>query len=429
MKKILYLIITLFLAVGLGLAAYAYHEKQMQKQIASAVITEKKKQLDGPEMKSIKVLKVGNKQFYYLAPLKDNSSFYKENLPLSLYQNLSDKKEIIFIKPEFKDTPLNKVKKVFIHQITYKKELFKLTKKSDKIISSYHLKSDYSQFKVTDLVNGHIDRIAQEIKKLDPEAVFDPSIMGRLSERKGKLSDTLLINEKGIIVQDKKIIPFQNLFDVIDSQYLKGQIKNDYEHYLKKKKEEADAKASKEKMVALTFDDGPNPATTPKVLELLSKYGAKATFFMMGSKIAGNEALVKKVHDLGNDIGNHSWDHPNLTKLSPDQVKSQIQSTNDAIAKACGQKPIYLRPPYGATNEMVKQASGMNQMLWTVDTRDWENHSTEGIMSNIKSQLQPGGVILMHDIHQTSVDALPTVLEYLKKEGYRCVTISQLMGE
>ncbi|VTS12812.1 polysaccharide deacetylase family protein [Streptococcus pseudoporcinus] len=428
MKKIPYFIIAFFLVIGLGIATYVYHDKQMQKQIANIVETER--QVDGSEIKSTKVLKEGNKQFYYLAPLKDNSAFYKENLPLSFYQNLSDKKEIIFIKPEFKETPLENVKKVFIHQITYEKGLFKITKKSDRVISSYHLKSDYSQFKVTDLVNGHIDRIAQEIKKLDPDTVFDPSIMGNLSEqKKGKLTDSLLISEKGIIVQDKKLIPFQNVFDVINPHYLKGQIKKDYEDYLKKKKEEAKAKASKEKMVALTFDDGPNPATTPKVLELLGKYGAKATFFMMGSKIAGNEALVKKVHDLGNDIGNHSWDHPNLTKLSPDQVKSQIQSTNDAIVKACGQKPVYLRPPYGATNDMVKQASGMSQMLWTVDTRDWENHSTEGIMSNIKSQLQPGGVILMHDIHQTSVDALPTVLEYLKKEGYQCVTLSQLMGE
>lgn len=181
--------------------------------------------------------------------------------------------------------------------------------------------------------------------------------------------------------------------------------------------------------MALTFDDGPDPRTTPQVLDILANYQAKGTFFMMGSKVAGNEALVKRVSEAGHEIGNHSWDHPNLTKLTVDQIQYQVNATNQAISKACGKKPLYLRPPYGATNDTVQRASGLAQMLWTVDTRDWENHSTAGIMDNIKKQLQYGGVVLMHDIHQTTVNALPTVMEYLKAEGYQCVTVSDLYNQ
>nr|WP_306693952.1 polysaccharide deacetylase family protein [Streptococcus didelphis] len=179
----------------------------------------------------------------------------------------------------------------------------------------------------------------------------------------------------------------------------------------------------------MTFDDGPNPATTPQVLSLLEKYHAKATFFMMGSKIPGNESLVKKVADAGHEIANHSYDHPDLTKLNDQQIKYQINTTNEAISKVIGKRPIYLRPPYGATNDRVRQLAGLTEILWTVDTRDWENRNTNAIMTNIKQQLHPGGIILMHDIHQTSVNALPSVLDYLQKEGYTCVTVSVLMGK
>lgn len=428
MKKLSYIIITLFLILGFSLSAFFFHDKYIQGKVNEIIKQEKIALKEEGAYQSLETLKQGNLDFYYYAPLKNNADFYQGNLPLSLYKEKRSDSEFVLIIPKFTKSSLQNVKLASIHQVTYRKGFLKVTKKSDKVISSYHVTNDYQQFRVTDLVNGHIDRIAEEIKKLDPNTVFDPTLTGHLTEKNGVLSDSLKIDENGIVVQDKKEIAFQNLFDVINPIYLSGQTKVAYDDYQKKKKEEAAAKVANEKMVALTFDDGPNPDTTPRVLELLAKYGAKATFFMLGSKVVANQELVKNVHDSGNEIGNHSWDHPNLTKLAPEQIQNQVQSTNDAIAKACGQKPIYLRPPYGATNEVVKKASAMNQMLWTVDTRDWDNHNTQAMMANIKSQLQPGGVILMHDIHKTTVEALPTILEYLKKEGYKCVTVSQLMG-
>ncbi|MGT2958034.1 deacetylase [Streptococcus bovimastitidis] len=428
MKKLSYIIMTLFLILGLSLSAFLFHERYIQDRIHKVIRQEKRVLKEEGAYQSLEIIKQGNVDFYYYAPLKNNADFYQGNLPLSLYKEKRSDSEFVLIIPKFTKSTLKNVKRASIHQVTYRKGFLKVTKKSDKVISSYHVTNDYQQFRVTDLVNGHIDRIAEEINKLDPETVFDPTLTGNLTEKNGVLSDSLKIDDNGIVVQDKKEIPFQNLFDVINPSFLSGKTNRAYEAYQEKKKEEAAAKVAHEKMVALTFDDGPNPETTPRVLELLAKYGAKATFFMLGSKVVANQELVKKVHDNGNEIGNHSWDHPNLTKLAPEQIQNQVQSTNDAIAKACGQKPLYLRPPYGATNEVVKKAAAMNQMLWTVDTRDWDNHNTQAMMANIKNQLQPGGVILMHDIHKTTVDALPTILEYLKKEGYKCVTVSQLMG-
>lgn len=228
-----------------------------------------------------------------------------------------------------------------------------------------------------------------------------------------------------MLLDDKISLPLSDLFDIVNPDLLEGDIKVAYDDYQKKKEEE---QQKDKKIVALTFDDGPNPVTTPQVLAILAKYHAKGTFFMLGSKISGNEDLLKKVMEAGHEIGNHSWDHPNLTKLSADQIAFQIKNTNMAIEKVTGKSPIFFRPPYGATNANVQSIAGLTQVLWSVDTRDWENHNTEAILANIKAQLRPGGIVLMHDVHQTTVNALPTVLEYLKSQDYKFVTVSQVLG-
>lgn len=216
-------------------------------------------------------------------------------------------------------------------------------------------------------------------------------------------------------------LPLSSFLDAVESDYLQGDDLTSYQEYLAKNREHL-------KRVALTFDDGPNPVTTPQVLDILKRYDAKATFFIIGQRIAGQEVLLQKIVAQGNEIGNHTWSHPNLADLSVQEIKQEVTSTNEAIEKAIHKKPTLLRPPYGSTNATVQAAAGMKEIMWTVDTLDWQNHSTAGIMKNVKEQLTPGGIILMHDIHQTSVDALPTVLDYLKAQGYEVVTVSELYG-
>lgn len=216
-------------------------------------------------------------------------------------------------------------------------------------------------------------------------------------------------------------LPLSSFLDAIEPKYLQGDDLASYQEYLAKTREHL-------KRVALTFDDGPNPVTTPQVLDILKRYNAKATFFTIGQKIAGQEALLQKMIAQGNEIGNHTWSHPNLASLEVQGIKQEVTSTNEAIEKAIHKKPTLMRPPYGSTNATVQAAAGMKEILWTVDTLDWQNHSTEGIMKHVKEELTPGGIILMHDIHQTSVDALPSVLDYLKSQGYEVVTVSELYG-
>lgn len=182
------------------------------------------------------------------------------------------------------------------------------------------------------------------------------------------------------------------------------------------------------KVIALTFDDGPGPYTE-KLLDILDKYDAKATFFLIGSKVSGQASVVRSIQARGHQLGNHSWSHPELPKLSVDQIAGEIDRTNEAIRQATGVKPSILRPPYGAVNGVVLEQlrlRNMSSILWSVDTRDWADRNSQIVCSRAVAGARPGAVILMHDIHQTSVNAVPCILSSLKQQGYSFVTIQRL---
>ena len=182
------------------------------------------------------------------------------------------------------------------------------------------------------------------------------------------------------------------------------------------------------KVIALTFDDGPGPYTA-HLLDILDQYGAKATFFLIGSKVSGQSSVVRSIQARGHQLGNHSWSHPELPKLSVDQIAGEIDRTNEAIRQATGVKPSILRPPYGAVNGVVLEQlrlRNMSSILWSVDTRDWADRNSQIVCSRAVAGARPGAVILMHDIHQTSVNAVPCILSSLKQQGYSFVTIQRL---
>jgi peptidoglycan-N-acetylglucosamine deacetylase len=190
----------------------------------------------------------------------------------------------------------------------------------------------------------------------------------------------------------------------------------------------APAPTTGNKVIALTFDDGPGPYTA-HLLDILDQYGAKATFFLIGSKVSGQVSVVRSIHARGHQLGNHSWSHPELPKLSVDQIAGEIDRTNEAIRQATGVKPSILRPPYGAVNGVVLEqirARGMSSILWSVDTRDWADRNSQIVCSRAVAGAHPGAVILMHDIHQTSVNAVPCILGSLKQQGYSFVTVQRL---
>ena len=192
----------------------------------------------------------------------------------------------------------------------------------------------------------------------------------------------------------------------------------------------APAPTTGNKVIALTFDDGPGPYTA-HLLDILDQYGAKATFFLIGSKVSGQASIVRSIQARGHQLGNHSWSHPELPKLPVDQIASEIDRTNEAIRQATGITPSILRPPYGAVNGVVLEQlrlRGMSSILWSVDTRDWADRNSQIVCSRAVAGARPGAIILMHDIHQTSVGAVPCILSALKQQGYSFVTVQGLLG-
>jgi peptidoglycan/xylan/chitin deacetylase (PgdA/CDA1 family) len=183
----------------------------------------------------------------------------------------------------------------------------------------------------------------------------------------------------------------------------------------------------KVKCVALTFDDGPGPYTLT-LLRHLAAYHAHATFFVVGQNVAARPDVVRQEVAAGHEVGNHTWSHPDLTRLSAAAIRSQLARTDRAVKAAAGIVPDVVRPPYGAVNGRVRRQTGRPFVLWSVDTLDWRYRSSARVARVSLRQVRPGSVILFHDIHPTTVKALPKVLKGLAKRGYHFVTISELYG-
>ena len=188
------------------------------------------------------------------------------------------------------------------------------------------------------------------------------------------------------------------------------------------------------KIIALTFDDGPSTDETngtSDLLDLLEQYDSKATFFCLGNRLNDESApLLKRMVELGCEIGNHSYDHTQLTTLNAQGVRDQIDKTNELIKKYSGKDCRLIRPPYGdANNDIVPANVSQPFMMWDVDTLDWETKNTASVISLVekyKEQDWDGAVILMHDIHPTTIEACKTIIPELVNDGYQLVTVSEL---
>ncbi|MFD1392641.1 polysaccharide deacetylase family protein [Lacticaseibacillus jixianensis] len=192
----------------------------------------------------------------------------------------------------------------------------------------------------------------------------------------------------------------------------------------------ASAAAPSGKLVALTFDDGPNAQTTPGILKALADHHVKATFFELGTGIVENPALAKSVKAAGHEVGTHTYDHLYLPGLKPaaalDQMYGKNLWTYYHVFKTL---PPFIRPPYGAISKANADLVGMPAIQWSVDSQDWKSKNRDAIIARIKATTRPGGIVLMHDIQPAEVAALPAVIAYLKSQGYQFVTVSQLLGQ
>jgi peptidoglycan/xylan/chitin deacetylase (PgdA/CDA1 family) len=193
-----------------------------------------------------------------------------------------------------------------------------------------------------------------------------------------------------------------------------------------------DVDCSKVKCVALTFDDGPGPYTD-RLLQILRDNDAKATFFLIGNKVAANPAGAKRIVDAGMEVGSHTWEHPNMTTIPPEAIPDQFKKASDAIAAATGQTPKLWRPAGGLTNDAVNKVAaqqGVAAILWDVIPFDWMNDSnTAATRYMLMSQIKPGSVVLFHDTYSSTVDLVYQFLPVLRANGYHMVTVSHLLGQ
>ena len=182
------------------------------------------------------------------------------------------------------------------------------------------------------------------------------------------------------------------------------------------------------KCVALTFDDGPGEHTD-ELLDTLADYDAKATFYVLGSKVAGNTDTLQQMAEEGHEIGNHSWDHDDLATLSAGDVEKDMARTNDVIREATGTEPATVRPPYGSLDDTARSAIDQALVLWDVDTLDWQSRDADAVTDVTLDETAPGSVVLFHDIHESTVEAIPSVLAGLHRQGYHFVTVDELFPD
>jgi len=184
--------------------------------------------------------------------------------------------------------------------------------------------------------------------------------------------------------------------------------------------------------IAMTFDDGPSATLTPKLLDILAAHHIKATFFVLGEMVAEHPEILARAAREGHEIASHSWSHPNLAKMSQEGVRSQLQRTDDEIKSATGKRPTLFRPPYGSITEREKRwihdEFGYDIILWDVDPLDWKRPGPAVVRNRILKETRPGSIVLSHDIHPGTIEAMSSTFDELQAKGFKFVTVSELLG-
>lgn len=184
--------------------------------------------------------------------------------------------------------------------------------------------------------------------------------------------------------------------------------------------------------IAITFDDGPHPKNTPRLLDMLRERNIKATFYVIGRNVDLYPNVLRRTVSEGHEIGNHTYNHPILSKLGDSTVREELTKCRDAVARAAGVKPRTLRPPYGALlqrqREWIHRELDYPTIMWSVDPLDWKRPGASVVTSRILSNTTPGAIVLAHDLHASTIDAMPATLDGLLRKGFKFVTVSQLLA-
>ncbi len=180
-------------------------------------------------------------------------------------------------------------------------------------------------------------------------------------------------------------------------------------------------------LAALTFDDGPSAEYTPRLLDGLKERNIKASFFLLGRNIPGNEEIVERMQEEGHLIGNHTYNHVQLSAISEAEAREEILKTNNIIYEITGNYPQYMRPPFGSWKKNLELCVEMIPVFWNIDTMDWKSQDVSSILNIVFTEAEDGAIILMHDEYETSVEAALQIADHLMKEGYEFVTADRLI--
>lgn len=179
--------------------------------------------------------------------------------------------------------------------------------------------------------------------------------------------------------------------------------------------------------IAVTFDDGPSSKYTEKLLDGLKERGVKASFFLIGKNAKENPEIVKRIYEEGHLIGNHTYDHVQITQLSEEEAIREIQMTDQVISGITGEHVAYMRPPFGAWQKDLELKMEVLPVMWSVDPLDWTTENVEEIVSKVVTDVEEDDIILLHDCYDSSVDAALRIIDHLQKEGYEFVTVDRLL--
>ncbi|MGI6329568.1 MAG: polysaccharide deacetylase family protein [Bacilli bacterium] len=208
--------------------------------------------------------------------------------------------------------------------------------------------------------------------------------------------------------------------EIIEEQIIEEQ---------KKENPNDEKNVEKFKTVALSFDDGPSKKTTPLILDILKEYNVSATFFVLGTNIRNNQELILNIYQDGHEIGNHGYDHSSFKRLNEEELINQINKTSQSIEDITGEAPNVVRPPYGDITDAIKEKINNPIILWSIDAQDWHKVSPETIVNKVLNNLEDGRIILMHDIHERTVEATKILIPKILERDYKIVTINELFKE
>lgn len=221
----------------------------------------------------------------------------------------------------------------------------------------------------------------------------------------------------------KITIPYNEIKNIINFEY--EEKTNSVNSEINRQERDL-SKFTNKKLIAITFDDGPAGKTTSYLLDQLKEHDWKVTFFVLGNRVKQYPDIVRRAYEEGHEIGSHTYNHLNLKKLQDYEVYKEITHTNQLIEQTIGSIPKYLRPPYGSTNDQIKEIGNMATILWDVDTEDWKSRNADSIYKEIMKNAHDGAIILLHDLYQTSIDGAIKAMTELEKQGYTFVTIDEM---